>query len=67
MKDQLYTYGPLGLCTWRYGPGICGFQTTRPQIARKLTQRSAKHLGISPVSLRISVEELQRFLVGGQR
>ena len=39
MNDPFFTYGPPELCTWRYGHGICRFQTTSPRIARKLSQR----------------------------
>jgi hypothetical protein len=42
------TFGPPELCTWRCSPGICRFQTTLPQFARKLTQRGrAKLVGWS--------------------
>jgi len=39
MKDPFCPFGPPELCTWRYAPGICRFQTTDPQIARKLSSR----------------------------
>ena len=39
MNFAFNTYGPPQLCTWRYAPGICRFQTTVPQLARKLSQR----------------------------
>src|SRR5215471_18503717 len=39
MKDPCETFGSGELCTWRYGAGVCRFQTTSPQTARKLSQR----------------------------
>jgi hypothetical protein len=39
VSDPFFTYGPPELCTWRYAPGICRFQTTSPKFARKLSQR----------------------------
>jgi hypothetical protein len=44
MSDPFKTFGPPELCTWRYWPGICRFQTTSPQFARKLSQRSGARL-----------------------
>jgi hypothetical protein len=32
------------LVFWRYAPGVCRFQTTRPDFARKLSQRSGARL-----------------------
>ena len=37
--DPFKTFGPPELCTWQHGPGVCRFQTTSPQFARKLSQR----------------------------
>ena len=39
MKDPFCLFGPPELCTWRYAPGICRFQTTDRPIARKLSSR----------------------------
>jgi len=48
LREINETSGPQVLCTWRYVPRICRFQTTSPQFARKLTQRSyAKLVGWS--------------------
>ena len=44
MKDPFETFGPPELCTWRYGTGVCSFQTTSPQFARKLSQRGNARL-----------------------
>jgi hypothetical protein len=33
-----------GLVFWRYAPGVCRFQTSRPDFARKLSQRSGARL-----------------------
>jgi hypothetical protein len=38
------TFGPPVLCCWRYGPGVCRFQTTSPYFARKLSRRSGAGL-----------------------
>jgi hypothetical protein len=38
------TFGNAELCAWRYAPGVCRFQTTRPDLARKLSQRSGARL-----------------------
>jgi hypothetical protein len=38
------TFGTPELCTWRVGPRTCRFQTTRPDLARKLSQRSGARL-----------------------
>jgi len=38
------TFGNAELCTWRYAPGVCRFQTTRPDLARKLSQRTRARL-----------------------
>ena len=62
MSDPFYTYGPPELCTWRYGHGICRFQTTSPQIARKLSQRRGASLVAWSVTnryLRIFEEEIE--------
>jgi hypothetical protein len=57
MSDPFKTYGPPELCTWCYGPGICRFQTTSPQIARKLSQRR----GASLVAWSVTNEYLRIF------
>jgi hypothetical protein len=44
MSDPFKTFGPPELCTWRYAPGICRFQTTWPKFARKLSQRRGASL-----------------------
>jgi len=44
MSDLLDIFGPPELCTLRYGAGICRFQTTSPQFARKLSQRKGAAL-----------------------
>jgi len=43
-RHQSDTFGRPELCTWRFGPGTCRFQTTRPDFARKLSQRSGARL-----------------------
>jgi hypothetical protein len=43
-RYQKYTFGTPELCTWRVGPRTCRFQTTRPNLARKLSQRSGARL-----------------------
>jgi hypothetical protein len=42
--NQSDTFGPPELCTWPVGPGTCRFQTRRPDLARKLSQRSGARL-----------------------
>ena len=62
MSDPFFTYGPPELCTWRYGHDICRFQTTSPQIARKLSQRRGASLVAWSVTgryLRIFQEEIE--------
>jgi hypothetical protein len=62
MSDPFKSYGPSELCTWRYGRGICRFQTNSPQIARKLSQRrSARLVAVSVTKqyLRIFEEEIE--------
>jgi hypothetical protein len=43
-RCQSDTFGTPELCTWRVGPRTCRFQTTRPDLARKLSQRSGARL-----------------------
>ena len=43
-RCQSDTFGTPELCTWRVGPRTCRFQTTRPDLARKLSQRSGTRL-----------------------
>ena len=62
MNDPFKTFGPPELCTWRYWPGICGFQTTSARFARKLSQRSRARLiawSVNKGYLRIFEEEIQ--------
>lgn len=56
------TFGPPELCTWSCGPGVCRFQTTEPQFARKLSKRSdASLVGQSVTNryLRIFREQIE--------
>jgi hypothetical protein len=39
-SDPFGTFGNEQLCMWRVAPSICWFQTRRPHLARKLSQRS---------------------------
>jgi hypothetical protein len=62
MSDPFKTYGPPELCTWCYGPGICRFQTTSPQMARKLSQRRGASLvawSLTNQYLRVFEEEIE--------
>lgn len=62
MSDPTKTCGPRELCTWCYGPGICRFQTTSPQMARKLSQRRGASLvtwSVTNQYLRIFQEEIE--------
>jgi hypothetical protein len=62
MSDPLNTCGPPELCVWRYWPGICRFQTTSPQIARKLSQRRGARLvawSVGTQYVRIFEEEIE--------
>src|SRR5215831_12922148 len=62
MNDPFKTFGPPELCTWRYGSGVCRFQTTSPRFARKLSQRSRARLvawSVNKGYLRIFQEEIQ--------
>lgn len=62
MNDLFNTYGPPELCTWPYGHGICRFQTTSPQIARKLSQRRRATLvawSVMKQYLRVFEEEIE--------
>jgi len=62
MNDPFKTFGPPELCTWRYWPGICRFQTTSPRFARKLSQRSRALLvawSVNKGYLRIFEEPMQ--------
>src|SRR6266446_4914730 len=38
------TFGTSELCTWPVGRGVCRFQTSSPEIAKKLSQRSGARL-----------------------
>src|SRR6516164_2238763 len=44
MPNDSDTFGTSELCTWPIAPGVCRFQTTSPQFARKLSQRSGAKL-----------------------
>jgi hypothetical protein len=60
--DMFGTFGTEELCTWRVAPGVCRFQTTRPDFARKLSQRSGARLvswSISGGYLRIFDESIE--------
>jgi hypothetical protein len=62
MSDPSKTFGPPELCTWHYWPGICRFQTSSPQFARKLAQRSRARLvawSVNKGYLRIFEEPIQ--------
>jgi hypothetical protein len=62
VSDPSKTFGPSDLCTWRYAPGICRFETTSPQFARKLSQRSGARLvawSVNEGYLRIFEEEIE--------
>jgi hypothetical protein len=62
MSDPFRTFGPRQLCTWRYAPGECRFQTTEPRFARKLSQRSRARLvawSVNKGYLRIFQEPIQ--------
>jgi hypothetical protein len=62
MSDLFKTYGSPELCTWCYGSGICRFQTTSPQIARKLSQRCGATLvawSVTKQYLRVFEEEIE--------
>jgi hypothetical protein len=73
------TFGDDELCTWRVGPGISRFQTRRPDLARKLSQRRNTHLvawSIQGGYLRVFQEEISpraarnlvnRYLGGNRR
>ena len=61
-KNGNKTFGNAELCTWRYAPGVCRFQTTRPDFARKLSQRSSARLVACTVSggyLRVFEETIE--------
>src|SRR6266853_252338 len=62
MKDPFCLFGPPQLCTWRYAHGTCRFQTTDPEFARKLSQRSGARLVALSVNkgyLRIFEEQIE--------
>jgi hypothetical protein len=62
MKDPFCLFGPPELCTWRYAHGTCRFQTTDPEFARKLSQRSGARLvawSINKGYLRIFEERIE--------
>jgi len=65
-NDTRQYHGAKGLqhplCWWRMLPGICRFQTSSPQLARKLSQRSGARLVAWSVSggyLRIFQEQIE--------
>ena len=54
--------GDPDLVFWQYGPGVCRFQTSSPEIARKLSQREGASLVAYSVQggyLRIFQEEIE--------
>jgi len=56
------TFGPPELCTWRYEPGVCRFQTTSPELGRKLNRRAGARLvgwSVNGRYLRIFQEEIE--------
>src|SRR5262249_57120326 len=56
------TFGSDELCTWPVGPGICRFQTTSPEFASKLAERSNARLvgwSVNGHYLRIYQEEIE--------
>jgi hypothetical protein len=62
IDQKTSTFGTTELCTWPVGPGICRFQTTSPEFAGKLADRSgAKLVGWSVDGgyLRIFQEEIE--------
>jgi len=62
MKDPFETFGPPELCSWRDGAGVCRFQTTSPQFARKLSQRSGATLvawSVNKGYVRLFQEEIE--------
>ena len=62
MSDPFKTYGPSELGTWCCGPSICRFQTSSPEIARKLSQRRGASLvawSLTNQYLRIFEEEIE--------
>jgi hypothetical protein len=62
MNDPFKTFGPPELCAWRDGAGVCRFQTTSPQFARKLSQRRGATLvawSVNKGYLRIFQEEIE--------
>jgi hypothetical protein len=62
VSDPFATFGPPELCTWRYAPGVCRFQTTDPRFARKLAKRSKAKLvawSVSSGYLRIFQEVIE--------
>lgn len=57
------TFGNSDLCAWRYVPGVFRFQTRRPDLAKKLAQRSGASLVTWSVNgdyLRIYQETMPR-------
>jgi len=54
-------FGSPELRTWRYEPGVCRFQTSSPEFARKLSQRSGARLVAWSVNryLRIFQENIE--------
>ena len=68
------TYGPPELCGWQVAPGVFRFQTSSPEIARKLSKRSKGRLvawGINsflriyqePMPRRQAISLVDRYLV----
>lgn len=44
IQQRNHNNSEADLVFWRYAPGVCRFQTSRPDIARKLSQRSGARL-----------------------
>ena len=62
MSDRFYTYGQPELCCWCYVSGVCRFQTTHPEFARKLSQRSGARLvawSVNKGYLRVFEEQIE--------
>jgi len=59
LGDPFGTFGNEELCTWRVGPGLCRFQTRRPDFARKLSQRTGVAWSISGGYLRVYQERME--------
>ena len=45
MNDPFKTFGPPELCTWRYAPGVCRFQTTCTSVCAKALAAQPRKIG----------------------